>query len=337
MNEGDLTSDKPGTCARDNGGKVKFSMVPLPLLAGAARVLMAGAIKYAAWNWAKGSKWSQSFDCACRHLFKWWFCREDIDPESGRHHLDHVLCNVLFLRHNTLSYQEGDDRPPASALMGQYVDFINEVFTPPPGRHRMIRRIFLDLDDVLNTLSIHVIRSLSSEIAVDYESYPRKHGFDIVGVANELLKRTRCYRTQGLQYEEDDFWCRFSAEFWATIPKSPECDWLIDQAESLVGCESVWILTKGSGAASLAGKQVWIESNLPAWMRDRMITCAHKDCCAANDSLLVDDNQDNIQAFINRGGHAIMRPRPWNDLWWIKDGAMYVETQLRVLFGRDAA
>jgi hypothetical protein len=131
MTEGNLDSNEPGTCARFNGGKVMFSLLPMHLLAGTCRVLMYGAQKYAAWNWAKGGKWSQSFDCACRHLFKWYFCGEDVDPESGQHHLDHVMCNILFLRHNTLMFQEGDDRPPAHAMMGGEINFVNEPFEAP--------------------------------------------------------------------------------------------------------------------------------------------------------------------------------------------------------------
>ena len=110
--EGDVNSAAKGTAARANLGKVSFALMPFHLLAGATRVLMAGTLKYVHWNWTKGMKWSICFDCACRHLFKWWFLGEDFDPETGEHHLDYVLCNVLFLKHYTKAYTDGDDRPP---------------------------------------------------------------------------------------------------------------------------------------------------------------------------------------------------------------------------------
>lgn len=110
--EGDIHSTAKGSGARANSGKVQFSLIPMHLLAGTARVLMSGQVKYASWNWAKGMKWSTCVDCLFRHLFKWWFCGEDIDPESGEHHLDHVICNALFLKHYLSAYPEGDDRPP---------------------------------------------------------------------------------------------------------------------------------------------------------------------------------------------------------------------------------
>lgn len=128
---GDLNSNEKGTGARKSGGKVAFSMVPLHLLAGVARVLMFGAQKYNLWNWSKGMVWSECFNCACRHLFKWYYLREEYDEETGEHHLDHVMCNILFLRHYSLEYKEGDDRPPASAnFTKESLDNLNQRFKP---------------------------------------------------------------------------------------------------------------------------------------------------------------------------------------------------------------
>ena len=108
---GDIHSNERGSGARANSGKVSLSLLPLHALAGAARVMMLGTKKYAPWNWAKGMQWSICVDCTLRHLFKWFFLGEDYDQESGQHHLDHVLCNVMFLRHYTMTYAKGDDRP----------------------------------------------------------------------------------------------------------------------------------------------------------------------------------------------------------------------------------
>lgn len=119
---GDLNSTAKGSGARKNGGKVMFHQIPLHLLGGVARVLMGGMQKYAPLNWAKGMDWSVSYDCALRHLFKWWYAREDLDPESGEHHLDHVMCNLLFLKHYLTYYPEGDDRPPEGMFTTEDID-----------------------------------------------------------------------------------------------------------------------------------------------------------------------------------------------------------------------
>jgi len=133
---GNLNSDKKGSGARRNGGKAALSLIPLHLLAGTARVLMGGKIKYRPWNWAKGMAWSSAFDCTLRHLFKWFYLGEDIDPESGEHHLDHVMANVLMLRHFVNSHPDGDDRPPANAFFTDSIDDFNQLFDEAAYRDR---------------------------------------------------------------------------------------------------------------------------------------------------------------------------------------------------------
>ncbi len=110
--EGDIDSNEHGTCARANSGKINFSLVPMQLLAGVARIFQGGALKYQSWNWSKGGPYSTAFDCCQRHLIKWYYCGENLDEESGEHHIDHAICNLLMLKHFIQTYKEGDDRPP---------------------------------------------------------------------------------------------------------------------------------------------------------------------------------------------------------------------------------
>jgi len=126
---GDVNSDAKGSGARANAGKVSFSLLPMHLMAGVSRVFMGGLLKYSSFNWAKGMKWSICFDCVFRHLLKWWYCGEEIDPESGEHHLDHVLANIFMLRHYTKTYTEGDDRPlEASLSFADWMDDLAQTF-----------------------------------------------------------------------------------------------------------------------------------------------------------------------------------------------------------------
>jgi len=122
---GDINSTEKGSGARFSKGKVAFSLLPLHLLAGCARVFMCGKVKYAEWNWTKGMPWSEPFCCTMRHLLKWFFLREDLDKETREHHLDHVLCNVFMMRHYVDHYKEGDDRPPEWTMFKESMeDFI---------------------------------------------------------------------------------------------------------------------------------------------------------------------------------------------------------------------
>jgi hypothetical protein len=106
---GDISSDARGSGARANGDKPSYEQVPLFALEGAARVLKFGASKYRRGNWAKGMSWSVVFDCLLRHMVAWQR-GEELDPESGLPHLDHAMCNLLFLSAYRDLYPEGDDR-----------------------------------------------------------------------------------------------------------------------------------------------------------------------------------------------------------------------------------
>lgn len=128
MAVGDLQSNEKGSGARANTGKVSFTLVPLQLLAGVARIFMGGSMKYAPFNWSKGMNWSICMDCLFRHLFKWWYCNEEIDPESGEHHIDHAICNLLMLKHYLKTYTDGDDRPPMFTHFHDWFDDVNKPF-----------------------------------------------------------------------------------------------------------------------------------------------------------------------------------------------------------------
>lgn len=108
MTIGDITSDKRGTGARYNDGKVPMELIPLIGLESAAAVFGYGAKKYASWNWAKGMPWSSVVGCMMRHLAA--IQRgEDLDPESGLPHIGHLMCNALMLATFRETYPEGND------------------------------------------------------------------------------------------------------------------------------------------------------------------------------------------------------------------------------------
>jgi hypothetical protein len=82
---------------------------PRPLVE-IAEVLTDGATRYGEYNWAKGLKFSRLKAAMERHLLAWW-AGEDLDPDSGRPHLAHLGCELLFamdLRHTMPAM---DDRP----------------------------------------------------------------------------------------------------------------------------------------------------------------------------------------------------------------------------------
>jgi len=98
---------------KHDGDKIRTDLYPVASFLGTCRVLTHGAKKYAARNWEKGIMFGRVYGALLRHLFAWWG-GEDVDPESGEHHLDHAGCCMAFLQHyakNPGSYATFDDRP----------------------------------------------------------------------------------------------------------------------------------------------------------------------------------------------------------------------------------
>lgn len=87
-----------------DGGKLQYGLVPPLALKATVDVLTFGAEKYEPDNWkhVPDSK-RRYFDAVQRHVWAWKE-GEQIDPESGRHHLAHALCGLMFLYEHDILY-----------------------------------------------------------------------------------------------------------------------------------------------------------------------------------------------------------------------------------------
>jgi len=74
----------------------RFDLLPVWALEEVARVYAYGAIKYAPDNWLLGYSWRWSLGALLRHIYR-FMAGEDIDPESGLHHLAHAVFHCLAL------------------------------------------------------------------------------------------------------------------------------------------------------------------------------------------------------------------------------------------------
>ena len=93
-----IQTNEPGR--KDDLGKPRWSLVPFRELSEVLSVLEYGASKYGANNWANVTEpRDRYFNAAMRHLLAWW-SGEKADPESGRSHLAHAICCLLFLAWN---------------------------------------------------------------------------------------------------------------------------------------------------------------------------------------------------------------------------------------------
>ena len=98
-----------GVGVKYDKGKPRMTLVPHDVLMSVAGVFTYGAEKYTDDNWAEGMRWRRMGDAMERH-FAAWLHGEDMDDESGLHHLDHALCCLMMLRGMVLREKGDDDR-----------------------------------------------------------------------------------------------------------------------------------------------------------------------------------------------------------------------------------
>jgi 5'(3')-deoxyribonucleotidase len=170
-----------------------------------------------------------------------------------------------------------------------------------------ISRVFLDLDDVLNTFTMYALHRMKCGCSsVDYSEYPIGLGWDIAGAANAMLGEKK-YKSR------EDFFNALPPSVWRLVPRSPEFGYLLHRSIKLVGQDNVFILTKPTeDPACAAGKVAWIQGGCPAWLHNQYLIGLPKHVCAQPGALLIDDNMENVYEFRSAGGEAIVFPRPWN-------------------------
>ena len=77
--------------------KRRYSLLPPKTLDEVVDVLEFGSKKYASNNWmyVENAR-TRYYDATLRHINAWWY-GEQIDGETGLHHLAHAVCCLLFL------------------------------------------------------------------------------------------------------------------------------------------------------------------------------------------------------------------------------------------------
>jgi hypothetical protein len=87
-----------------DGGKPQYGLLPPLALKATVDILTFGAEKYEPDNWkyVPDSK-RRYFDAMQRHMWAWKE-GEANDPESGKHHLAHAMCCLMFLYEHDVKY-----------------------------------------------------------------------------------------------------------------------------------------------------------------------------------------------------------------------------------------
>ncbi len=199
----------------------------------------------------------------------------------------------------------------------------------------LIKEIFIDLDDVLNTFTMYALRQMGCSVSrTNYDEYDPDWGYDIVKACNELRANLNG-QNRTISYTALSFWDSVPQSLWAFVPKTYFCDELIETCANLVGKRNVCILTTPiDDPDCVAGKLEWIQEFLPTWIHRQYAMCPRKEFCAHPNALLIDDKESNLFDFTSgfRGGYGILVPRPWNANRNVRPPGGYVMSCLRLRF-----
>jgi len=182
--------------------------------------------------------------------------------------------------------------------------------------------VLVDMDGLLVDFPGEIIRRLCPE-----KSYADFQGDYDIGRALGLP--TDLYSMVGPDYWESCPWMADGRAIWAAIIETAG-------PERVVLCSSPTHET-----SSPMGKLRWIEHHLgEQWLR-RYIFTPCKWACASARTILIDDCDEQVDAFTAAGGRAIFVARPWNSLWEIAAlrpaPDCVQETLARIVQGADDA
>lgn len=134
---------------------------------------------------------------------------------------------------------------------------------------------------------------------------------------------------------DEAFWAPLngSRKFWADLPVLPWANELFVLVLSLT--DDWWIVTSPSRCElCVPGKMDWCRRFLGLGCSefDRLVPLRHKYLLANPTTLLVDDSDANVDAFVAAGGHGLLLPAHHNRYHhWAADPMRRVRPRLRYL------
>lgn len=121
MSDNETIHTDPDSGGMKAGNLERHGLIPVEPLRELARHYGRGARKYADDNWRLGYDWHLSYDALQRHASAFWG-GEDIDEETGSHHLTAVAWHAFTLYWFSLHRKDKDDRPNSVAAQSETPD-----------------------------------------------------------------------------------------------------------------------------------------------------------------------------------------------------------------------
>jgi len=158
--------------------------------------------------------------------------------------------------------------------------------------------ILLDMDGVLTNFHLAALRTFNAERLL--ESWP---------IGEWSIPKV-------LGISEDDFWGVINQvpDFWFRIEPYPWLHELIDLTQSI---GDYTISTSPSFDPDCAAQKIrWLQKHIDTKFHNYMI--GHQKYLMANkNTVLIDDNENNVEQFQLAGGHKILFPMRTNKNYWL--------------------
>jgi hypothetical protein len=106
---GERMKDEDNKGRKDDQEKPALAYIPKAALEAEGKAFSYGARKYASWNYRNGIAVTRTLSAALRHIFQ-FLSGEDIDSESGVHHLGCARANIAMALDTLANHPEFDDR-----------------------------------------------------------------------------------------------------------------------------------------------------------------------------------------------------------------------------------
>lgn len=104
--------------------KPQLQLIPPAFNTETAKALAHGNAKYGPWNWRVTRVEMMTYLGAMKRHIDAVLNREDLDPESGAHHLGHVAASCAIVLDAMQTHTLIDNRPPAPQRMLSFADLL---------------------------------------------------------------------------------------------------------------------------------------------------------------------------------------------------------------------
>lgn len=161
-------------------------------------------------------------------------------------------------------------------------------------------KILLDMDGVI--VDLH--RGICERFNIDTTLFPKPLPWNWV--------------VDFLKMDPNIFWGQLDAAFWTDLHWTPEGKEILARLIAKYGLHNICISSSPGNPkydnweTIAAGKRRWLQKHLPgvaSMLGQEKYFFAHPE------SILIDDHDDNVNAFRYHGGRAVLVPRLWNSYY----------------------